>query len=470
MRAHIGRLGVALALPWALVAMLAAVVAARDLTPPASPAGFAAQPVNGSSEILLTWQASPGATYYLLQRRWEGSQWAWQSLPTVAGATQYTDTTTACSTYYEFRLQACNEENECSAWAGPAGATAAPCAPELYGVAPLSERYAVRLRWSARPGQATAFTLQRRHLPLDWQHLITLPAESPFQYEDGAGLLCEETYAYRMRAHRDGVYGPFSDPSAPVTVAPCAPQNLEAAAEQGAYGTSLTWEDASRTETAYRIWRATGSGESVVATLPANSTTYTEANLGLFCSQVVTYAVQAERDGLYSPRTAARAYLAPCAPSGLTLAYTPPYSVALTWQDGSPDESAFGVWRRLSGEPWEAVARVPGQPGTGGTVQFTDGEAPCERTVSYRVRAERDGPEANWSPWSETATVDTGPCPAGTPTPTRTPTQTPTPTSTPTATATPTATPTATATPTVTPSPTPPLPVRGLFPLILKDG
>lgn len=443
---RIGRLSVALTLPWVLLTVLAAAAAARDMAPPAPPSEFAAQPLNGSYAILLTWQPSPGTAYALLQRRWEGSQWAWQSLPTIFGAAQYTDTATECGAYYEFRIQACNEENECSAWVGPTGATAAPCAPEVYRATPLNERYAIQVQGSARPGQATAFTLQRRLSDWDWHPLVTVPAGagSLFQYEDGEDLLCEGTYAYRARAERDGVYGPFGDPSTPVTVAPCAPPSLEAATDLGAYGASLTWPDASQTETAYRVWRAAAGGEEVVATLPANSTTYTESGLDLLCSQVVTYGVQAGRDGIYSPRTADAAYLAPCAPSGLALTHTPPYSVALTWRDRSPDESAFGVWRQVFGEPWEPIARVPARTGSGEIVQFTDGEAPCEHTISYRVRAERDTPETNWSPWSETATVDTGTCPPGTPTPTRTPTPTPTPTSTVTLSPTPTATASAT--------------------------
>lgn len=456
---RIGRFGVALALSCTLLVLLAVAVAATDPLPPEPPADFVAQPVNDSYDILLTWQASPSATYYLLERRWDGSQWAWQDLPTVAGAAEYTDTTTECSAYYEYHIQGCTEENECSAWTDPVGATAAPCAPEVYQTTALSERYAVRVRWSVRPGQMTTFALQRQHLPWDWQDLITLPAGtgSLYQYEDSEGLLCEGTYAYRLRAYRDEIYGPFGRSSAPATVAPCAPGNLEATPRQGAYGASLVWQDASQTETAYRVWRATASGREVVAMLPANTTTYSETGLSLLCSQVVTYEVQAARDSVYSPRTVDATYLAPCAPSGLTLAHTPPYSVALTWQDNSPDESAFSVGRRLMGAPWETIARVPAQAGTGGAVQFSDGEAPCEQTISYRVRAERDGPEANWSAWSETATVETGRCPEGTPTPTRTPTRTPTPTSTP------------TATPTATRTPTPVLPMRGMFPLILKN-
>ncbi|MBC7224204.1 MAG: fibronectin type III domain-containing protein [Anaerolineae bacterium] len=451
---RVSRIGPALALPALLLAVLAGAVMAGGLVPPGEPDGFSAQPVNDTYHVLLTWQPSPGATYYLLQRRWAGTSWAWEYLPSVAGAQTFTDTTTSCGTYYEYRIRACTEENECSAWVGPAGATAAPCAPNVDQVAPISGRYAVRVRWGVQAGGVTTFTLQRRHLPLDWTYAISLPAGagSLFQYEDEEGLTCEGNYAYRLRSHRDGAYGPFGDPSEPVMVAPCAPQNLQATALQGQYGATLGWQDVGQTETAYQVKRTWAGGQEVAATLPADSIAYTESGLAALCSQVVAYQVQAGRDGVYSPAAEATAHLAPCAPSDLAFVHSPPYTVSLTWLDNAPDESAFGVWRRLAGESWEAWARVPASPGTGGLVRFTDGEAPCERRVYYRVRAERDAPAANWSDWSEMVTVDTGTCPPGTPTPTRTPTRTPTPT------------------PTATPTPTPPLPSRALLPFILRDG
>jgi len=457
------RWAIAALVPLLLLLGLAMGVAATNLAPPATPTGLQAQPVNDSYSIWLTWQPSSGAARYDLQRRLADPQGPWEHLLSVFGSTQFTDTTPVCGTAYQYHAQACSEENECSEWTDPAGATSAPCAPAIFPLAAVQETYALRLYWNIRPSEVTTFTLQRRQPPLDWTHLISLPAGSGnlFDYTDD-GLACEQAYAYRIRSFRGQVYGPHSDPGGPATVAPCAPANLAAAPLQGAYGAALSWRDTSATETGFRLWRVADGASAVIANLPADSIAYTDQNLDSYCSQALTYEVQAERLGLYSPRTAALAHLAPCPPSDLTYAYTPPYSVTLTWQDNSLDETAFAVWRRLAGETWEEIGRANAQAGTGTSVSFNDLEAPCEHTLYYRLRAVREAPAPNWSAWSNQVMVQTGTCPAGTPTPTRTPTRTPTPT------ATPTVTPTATSSPTPTRTPRPPLPERLRLPFILK--
>lgn len=468
------RWAVVVSVPLLLLFGLTLVASAGYLAPPAPPADLQAQPVNDSYDVLLTWQTSPGASYYLLQRRWEGSQWAWESLPTIAGSTRFTDTQSACGTYFEYRAQACNNENECSEWTNAVGNTAAPCAPQIVQLAAVQEAYALRLDWSIRAGQVTTFTLERRQPPLDWRLLTSIPAGpgNLFTYRDGEDLTCEQVYAYRIRSFRDWVFGPLSDPAGPATVAPCAPADLIAIPQQGAYGASLTWRDVSATETGFRVWRAVGGSREVAATLPSGSTTFTDEDLDSYCSQAITYEVQASRDGVFSPRSTAPVTLAPCPPSNLTYAYTPPYSVTLTWRDNSPDETDFVVSRKIATGAWHDIVLTDPRAGVGSSVSFTDLEAPCEQSLRYRVRAVRDAPWPNQSTASEEITLQTGPCPLGTPTRTRTPTLTHTPTPTPTPTITPTPTSTATVTPSATATPTEtPVPVgRYWLPLVLKTS
>jgi len=63
------------------------------------------------------------------------------------------------------------------------------------------------------------------------------------------------------------------------TAAPANPSELSIVSQSGAAGTQLTWQDNSSDETGFRVERRTNAGGAfaTIATLPANTTTYTDA-------------------------------------------------------------------------------------------------------------------------------------------------------------------------------------------------
>jgi len=126
-------------------------------------------------------------------------------------------------------------------------------------------------------------------------------------------------------------------------------------------------------------------GSGVIATLPANTTSYRDA--GVSPDVTYTYVVRATKDGGSSPNSnsvqVVVATVPPAAPSGAD-AYPGSSTVAsVTWVDNATNEAGFRVERSTDGGAnWVAA-------GTSGINQswFNDFERPSEQQLCYRVIA-----------------------------------------------------------------------------------
>lgn len=142
----------------------------------------------------------------------------------------------------------------------------------------------VDLTWTNNEPTATAISIERSlNANGPFSSIATLPASST-SYTD-AGLTQLTTYHYRISV-TDGSSTVAGDivsattPSDGSPAPPAAPSNL-AATSTGQTSISLSWSDNSNNEAEFVLERSTGnaSNYSVIANLPANTTSYSDGGL-----------------------------------------------------------------------------------------------------------------------------------------------------------------------------------------------
>ncbi|MBL0339696.1 MAG: fibronectin type III domain-containing protein [Bacteroidetes bacterium] len=169
--------------------------------------------------------------------------------------------------------------------------------------------------------------------------------------------------------------------------APVAPSNLSAIAS-GSSVINLSWTDNATNETSYLVQRSllAGSGFVTIATLPANSTTY--SNTGLAGSTTYYYRIKASNStGTSANSNVANATTAPLtiptAPSNLTAVVNGCNSILLSWVDNSTNENSFQIRRSttLNGT-YTTIATVAANTTTYSNLSLVTGIK-----YYYRVRA-----------------------------------------------------------------------------------
>jgi hypothetical protein len=189
---------------------------------------------------------------------------------------------------------------------------------------------------------------------------------------------------------------------ASVATAPNAPSSLAASAASST-AINLSWADNSNNETGFRIERWNGSSWVTVATVGANTTTW--SNTGLTASTSYTYRVCAYNsvgDSAMSNQAAATTSAAPTLPStpaSLSAAASSTSAISLSWTDSSTNESGFKI-ERLIGSTWTEVATV-GANVTG----WTNTGLSASTSYSFRVRAFNEAGNSSYSPNASATTL-----------------------------------------------------------------
>lgn len=145
---------------------------------------------------------------------------------------------------------------------------------------------------------------------------------------------------------------------------------------------TLTWSD-TNTETSYELSRATGVTSTLLATLLADTVTYTDETVipGVSYTYRIK-AINAFGSNLTSQLVFSATLLAPEAPTNLQVALVN-NEVALTWVDNSPYESAFTVFRTVGSGTEQQYQNVAKD-----AVAFTDKTFVSGQTnYTYRLRA-----------------------------------------------------------------------------------
>jgi hypothetical protein len=164
-------------------------------------------------------------------------------------------------------------------WTFGASATTAPTAPSNL-VATAASGTQINLTWSDNSNNESGFIVLRQTGSSGGFTQIGVTAANATTYSD-SGLTPNTTYTYEVEATNNIGTSATSNTSAATTpIAPQTPTNAQATIITSS-SITMTWTDNATNETGYTVLRkmTTASNFAVVATLPANSTTYTDTGL-----------------------------------------------------------------------------------------------------------------------------------------------------------------------------------------------
>lgn len=187
------------------------------------------------------------------------------------------------------------------------------------------------------------------------------------------------------------------------TAPPAAPTNLSASALSDSE-IALSWSDSDDQESSFVVERSQGGGSfAVIATLPANTTQYTDA--GLSPSTSYSYRVKARNnlgDSPYSNSASATTgqLTAPPAPSNLSASAASASQIDLSWTDNASNETAYRVERSADGGQSFSLLATLGADAS----SYSDTGLPGSSSFTYRVQASN---AAGASAFSNLATAST---------------------------------------------------------------
>jgi len=137
----------------------------------------------------------------------------------------------------------------------------------------------VNLSWSDKSNNELGFAIERSDDGLNFYLADTVGA-GDVNYSD-LTVQPGHTYFYRVRAYNPGGssgYANTATVSTPAVTLPNAPSSLTATALSAGKGVNLAWKDNSNNEGGFQIERKTGSTWQVLATVPANTKSFTDAS------------------------------------------------------------------------------------------------------------------------------------------------------------------------------------------------
>ena len=332
---------------------------ARVQLKPANPTGLSADAV-AYNAVTLAWDEPDydGVTGYVVMRLdFVRSDLVTLAANTGTADTDYTDETVEPDTLYFYYLMAINPGGESELSDHAVAHTPEAPDPALFAPSNLTVELVdgrVSLGWdppAEDAGTVTGYAILRAR---GWDDPIVLSADTgsaATAYTDETADAPGESYAYRVKAIREGERSQASDPA--VIQLPGPPPSAPAGliATFGVGGVFLSWqapvEDAG-TVTGYEVLRTQGGGE--LTTLVANTgnaaTTHTDATAG-GASERYTYRVRAIRGGERSADSnEARVQLPPAAPRRVVSAAASDL-VLLSWADPGDDSvTGYRILRR----------------------------------------------------------------------------------------------------------------------------
>ena len=250
----------------------------------------------------------------------------------------------------------------------------------------------IRLRWTDRSANETAFEIERFAFSGpggsgSFTRIAVVGANSTTFLDSGvsSGL-------YRIRAVNASGSSPYSNEAAGQTLPepPTAPSDLAATATS-ATEIELRWRDTSTNEEGFKIEQSKDGGPFIelASRAPANATIFLD--FPLEPGHRYTYRVRAFNSAGDSPYSAT-ATATTDAPSDLTARALSKSQIALAWRDNKTDESGFRIERSTDLVTFVEVATV-GPNSTSATI----GRLRRATTYYFRVRAFTPGATTAYS-------------------------------------------------------------------------
>ncbi|HET6385284.1 MAG TPA: fibronectin type III domain-containing protein [Armatimonadota bacterium] len=256
--------------------------------PPAAPLNLVGAAGNGL--VMLTWNASAGATSYNVKRGQAPGQETTTIAPSIT-ATSFTDSSVTRGTTYYYVVTANGVGGE-SANSNEVSVTPPnPPAPAASVTATANSSTLITVAWTDTTGDATSFKLERMTAGGSFTVIATLGADVR-SYQD-SGLKASTTYTYKVIASNPGGDAAEPNPTASATTltAPAAPMNLTATAVSGTQ-VNLIWTDTAGDATSFEVEREISGGTfAQIATVGANARSYSDTTVSPNMSYV--YRVRA---------------------------------------------------------------------------------------------------------------------------------------------------------------------------------
>ena len=245
---------------------------------PAAPDGLTALAA-GVNGVQIQWNdRSANEDGFVLERRVDAGEWlALVTLP--ANATSYLNSNLTDALTYSYRVAASNSEGLSAVTS--AASVALPLAAPTHLVAEAASSSQVNLSWTDHSASESGYAIERKTGEAgEWTPVATVGVNVT-SYQN-ASLSASTQYAYRVRAASPAGSSGYSAEAGVTTFAadsPTAPAALSASPFSAAR-IDLNWTDSSDNEDGYIIEQsADGASFAPVATLPADTTSYSVTSL-----------------------------------------------------------------------------------------------------------------------------------------------------------------------------------------------
>ncbi len=314
---------------------------------PAIPTALSATTIS-ASRIDLAWVDNAGnETNYLVERCVGPSCTDFTTHATLAaGTTSYQDVGLAGSTSFRYRVRAAGASGNSAPSNIAAASTNAPADPTTL-VATTASGTQIDLTWADNADNEVNYQVERCSGAgcTTFANIATIAANAT-GYSDNSAVI-DTRYRYRVRAVNAAGASAYTAIADGSTLRPATATGLTALTTSST-SIRLDWTDAADNETGYSVERCAGTGCSdfgVVATLPANSTSF--ENTGLASATDFTYRVFAVNivgvNAAAGPVTASTNL--PADPSGLTATVISGSRIDLAWTDNANNETRFLIER-----------------------------------------------------------------------------------------------------------------------------
>jgi hypothetical protein len=333
--------------------------------------------------VTLGWQDnSPNETGFDVLRSTTGASGTFSAIATTgAKVTSYTDTGLDPKVQYCYKVQATAQKRVLGV-SNTVCANPLPLQPLAASNvdAVLMATGSVQISWTDNSTNEDGFRVERAAGDAGpWTTLVTT-SPGITSAQDGSGIPNQERACYRVTAFNK--YGDASPSNTDCTAFPTAPTNLTAKAVD-AQTIDLTWVDNSAFEDSYEVQRCCQAGWIVVATLPANATTYRDP--GLVTNAQYYYQVRAKKDQGYSAFSNYAGAIVAASPPSAPDVYAYPASssiITVYWTDNSGIAETFRVERSTDGgTTWMSLGPTAAQWSL-----YDEGRTP-DQQACYRVYA-----------------------------------------------------------------------------------